>query len=324
LVRSGFSTGRDGEPIPCIDRSDGEGQIGQFLSFSRANAGTVNVRIGVVWKCHLGVCSAQKSMSIQQKLVLGTAIAAFLLPNLAIAGQQRHSRKPPTKQEQAAAAPQPTPAPPPTPEQMPASPPQVTFDNGQLTIVAQNSTLGDILRAVRTKTGAAVEVPGNATERVVAKIGPGPAREVLASLLNGSHFNYVMLGSPTKADMVDRIILTSKSGAEPTAAASNPPPAPNEPGYTGPQAADGRPLEPEETQNEDVAQDAPEPENEGAAAGEEQANQPNGQSGVKTPEQLLRELQQQQQQLQQQQQGAPQGFPTPQNPNPQQNQPQQQ
>ena len=266
-------------------------------------------------------------MSIQTKLVLSSATAALLLmPNLAIAGQQRHSRKQPAKQEQAVPTPQiiAAPTPPPTPEQMPASPPQVTFDNGQLTIVAQNSTLGDILRAVRAKTGATVEVPGNATERVVAKIGPGPAREVLASLLNGSHFNYVMLGSPTKADMVDRIILTSKSGIEPTAASSNPPPVPNQPGYSGPQAADGRALEPEEMQNEDVAQDAPEPENEGAPPGDEQANQPNGQSGVKTPEQLLRELQQQQQQLQQQQQGAPQGFPTPQNPNPQQNQPQQQ
>lgn len=265
-------------------------------------------------------------MSIQTKLVLSSVTAALLLmSNLAIAGQQRHSRKQPAKQEQAVPTPQiiAAPTPPPTPEQMPASPPQVTFDSGQLTIVAQNSTLGDILRAVRAKTGATVEVPGNATERVVAKIGPGPAREVLASLLNGSHFNYVMLGSPTKADMVDRIILTSKSGIEPTAASSNPPPVPNQPEYSGPQAADGRALEPEEMQNEDVAQDAPEPENEGAPAGEEQANQPNGQPGVKTPEQLLRELQQQQQQLQQQQ-GAPQGFPTPQIPNPQQNQPQQQ
>jgi hypothetical protein len=267
-------------------------------------------------------------MSIQTKLVLGSVAATlFSLPSLAHAGEQRHLRKPPVKQEQAAPESQPAPAPPappPTPEQMPASPPQVTFDNGQLTIVAQNSTLGDILRAVRAKTGASVEVPGNATERVVAKIGPGPAREVLASLLNGSHFNYVMLGSPTKADMVDRIILTSKSGAEPIGAAPNPPAVPNQAQFDGPQAADGRPLEPEEMQNEDVAQDAPEPENEGAPAAEEQANQPNGQPGVKTPEQLLRELQQQQQQLQQQQQGAPQGFPTPQNPNPQQNQPQQQ
>jgi hypothetical protein len=129
-----------------------------------------------------------------------------------------------------------------------------------------------------------------------------------------------MLGSPTKADMVERIILTSKSGSETTAAASSPTPAPDQPQYNGQQAADGRQLEPEEMQNEDVAQDAPEPENEGTPAAEEQVNQPNGQPGVKTPEQLLRELQQQQQQIQQQQ-GAPQGFPTPQNPNPQQNQP---
>jgi hypothetical protein len=259
-------------------------------------------------------------MSIQAKLVLGLAtLSILLLPNSAIAGQQRHSRKQPAKQEQAVPTPQIVA--PPTPEQMPASPPQVSFNNGQLTIVAQNSTLGDILRAVRAKTGAAVEIPGNANERVVANLGPRPAREVLASLLNGSHFNYVMLGSPTKADMVDRIILTSKAGAEPSTA-SNATPVPNQPESSGPQAADGRTLEPEEMQNnEDVAQDAPEPENEGTPAGEEQANQPNGQSGVKTPEQLLRELQQQQQQLQQQQQGAPQGLPTPQNPNPQQNQP---
>ena len=82
-----------------------------------------------------------------------------------------------------------------------------------LTIVAENSTLSDILRAVRTQTGAAVEIPPNATERVVTHLGPGAPRNVLASLLNGSHFNYVMLGSPTNPDKVDRVILTSKSGS---------------------------------------------------------------------------------------------------------------
>src|SRR5437016_2784009 len=170
------------------------------------------------------------SMSgVHPKFVLILQATLLCLPMMkpAYAAQRHAAGKTPVKQEQAAPTAQPaTPIPPLTLEQMPASPPQVTFDNGQLTIVAQNSTLGDILRAVRAKTGATVEVPGNATERVVAKIGPGPAREVLASLLNGSHFNYVMLGSPTKADMVDRIILTSKSGIEPTAASSNPPPVP--------------------------------------------------------------------------------------------------
>ena len=81
--------------------------------------------------------------------------------------------------------------------------------------MAENSTLADILRAVRTQTGAAIEVPPNATERVVAHLGPGPARDVLAALLNGSHFNYVMLGSAAHPDSVDRLILTSKSGGVP-------------------------------------------------------------------------------------------------------------
>jgi len=38
-------------------------------------------------------------------------------------------------------------------------PPQVNYQNAQLTIVATNSTLGDILRAVRKQTGAEIEIP---------------------------------------------------------------------------------------------------------------------------------------------------------------------
>ncbi|HEY3616146.1 MAG TPA: hypothetical protein VGK96_04990, partial [Candidatus Sulfotelmatobacter sp.] len=36
--------------------------------------------------------------------------------------------------------------------------PQVSYQNSQLTIVAPNSTLSDILRAVRKQTGAEIEV----------------------------------------------------------------------------------------------------------------------------------------------------------------------
>ena len=38
-------------------------------------------------------------------------------------------------------------------------PPQVSYQNSQLTINAPNSTLGDILRAVRKQTGAEIEIP---------------------------------------------------------------------------------------------------------------------------------------------------------------------
>jgi hypothetical protein len=98
-----------------------------------------------------------------------------------------------------------------TPEQMPANPPVVTYVNGKLAIVAKNSTLSDILRVVGDKTGAVIDVPDGADERVVSQLGPGPAREVIASLLNGSHFNYVMIGNETDANSVAHVILTAKS-----------------------------------------------------------------------------------------------------------------
>jgi hypothetical protein len=184
---------------------------------------------------------------------------------------------------------------------MPALPPNVRYNRGQLTIVAENSTLSDILRAVRTQTGADVEVPPNATERVVAHLGPGPARDVLAALLNGTHFNYVMLGSPAHPDSVDRLILTSKSGGVPDV--SLPAPAAQN---TNQFQVDEQGVQGIDISEQPVDDPA---ENSANTSGEAPQPQPNPQA-VKTPEQLLRELQMQQQQQQQQQ--APQGGPPPQ------------
>ena len=60
-----------------------------------------------------------------------------------------------------------------TPEQRPAAAPLVIYLNGKLSISAKNSTLGDVLRAIAAKTGAAIDVPENANERVVSQLGPG-------------------------------------------------------------------------------------------------------------------------------------------------------
>jgi hypothetical protein len=98
-----------------------------------------------------------------------------------------------------------------TPEQRPAAAPIVIYLNGKLSVTAKNSTLGDILRAIATKTGAAIEVPENANERVVSQLGPAPARDVMAALLNGSHFNYVMVGTENDPNAVARVVLTAKS-----------------------------------------------------------------------------------------------------------------
>ncbi len=93
--------------------------------------------------------------------------------------------------------------------------PRVTFANGKLSISAQNTTMKDLLRAVSLATGAVIEFPnGHAAERMSATIGPGPVREVLTTLLNGSGFNYVMLGSPNDPRSLQRMILTD---AEPSA-----------------------------------------------------------------------------------------------------------
>lgn len=90
------------------------------------------------------------------------------------------------------------------------SAPKITYVNGQLTIYARDASLGDILRAVSTKTGAVIEFPSDrAQEHLSANAGPGPVREVLSSLLNGSRFNYVMLASPTNPNILQRMILTS-------------------------------------------------------------------------------------------------------------------
>jgi hypothetical protein len=86
--------------------------------------------------------------------------------------------------------------------------PKVTYKNGLLAISAENISLKEVLREVSSKTGAAIEIPGGAAEPVFANIGPGPVRDVLAALLNGSQFNYVIAGSANTASDLKSVTLT--------------------------------------------------------------------------------------------------------------------
>jgi len=184
-------------------------------------------------------------------------------------------------------------------DSVPAVQPQVSYQNGQLSITAQNSTLGDILRAVHKQTAAEMEIPANATERVVTHLGPGPAREIVAQLLNGSRFNYVLLGSPADASLLTRVVLVAKSGPDVPGGANS----------QGPQQAGNQPVNMAAPAEAGNVQNEAEPE-----AGEDNADEnqeqpaeaeqpaPQDQQGIKTPQQLLQEMQQRQLQLQQQQQ----------------------
>jgi hypothetical protein len=106
-------------------------------------------------------------------------------------------------------------------------PAQVSYRDGELTIIAHNSTLSDILRGIRDQTKAEIEIP-IANDRVVIDLGPGPVREVLAELLNGTPYNYILLGSTTGAN-ITRVILLLRDGgdvagpAQPTAMQETPP-----------------------------------------------------------------------------------------------------
>ncbi len=147
----------------------------------------------------------------------------------------------------AAPAPPPPPPPPPTPEQMQATPPQVSYLNGQLTIQSTNATLSSILNAIRQQTGASIDMPpGSGSERVATRVGPGPASDVIASLLNGSAFDFLILGNPNQPGGVQRIILTTKSGGSGMSGMLNRPAAAQQP-------------EPDDSNNDDEAETPPEP-----------------------------------------------------------------
>jgi hypothetical protein len=227
--------------------------------------------------------------------------------------QQAGVRKSAKKKQDPAPLPAYTPGPlAPMPlDQVPAVAPKVVFQNGQLSVQAHNSTLADVLREIRKQIGADFDVPSNATERVVADIGPGPARDVLMGLLNGTHFNYVIVGSLADPTSVQNVLLTPKT-AGPETASVVPPTRPGMPqrmvrgGVPAAQAAD--------TSDDNSADSADDPPDQPEAQEEQpQPQQPDQQNQAqqtpKTPEQLLQELQRQQQQQQQQQQSPQQPAP---------------
>ena len=88
---------------------------------------------------------------------------------------------------------------------------EVAFQNGKLSIWADQATLAEVLYEVHRRTGADIPIPSGAEqEQVVANIGPVPAREALAALLNGSRFNFIMVGSDRDPGQLKSVILTPR------------------------------------------------------------------------------------------------------------------
>jgi hypothetical protein len=95
---------------------------------------------------------------------------------------------------------------PPTP---PAPAVTVTYEKGMLSIHADKATLSQVLYEVQLRTQAEIAIPAGAEqEKVVADLGPAPARDVLSQLLNGSAYNFIFVGEELA---LQRVILTRRA-----------------------------------------------------------------------------------------------------------------
>ena len=191
---------------------------------------------------------------------------------------------------------QPIPAaqPPSTENLPPPTAAQVTYRNNQLTVQAMNSTLAGLLVAIRNKTGIQFEgLEGGATERVAISMGPASEGEILAAILGGSKYDYVVVERPDSPGTVQRVLLSPRAGAAPAVAGAGP--APVAANVDGDEEDSPEEAEPPQntTVRAPITQVQPQP---------QQPQQPPAEpSQAKTPEQLLEDLKRMQQQQQQQQ-----------------------
>lgn len=87
---------------------------------------------------------------------------------------------------------------------------QITLDNGLLTVAATNASLNGLIREIARKTG--MKVSGAVAEdRVFGTYGPDVPQKVLATLLDGTGSNILILSNA--ADAPQQLILTPRTGA---------------------------------------------------------------------------------------------------------------
>jgi hypothetical protein len=92
------------------------------------------------------------------------------------------------------------------------TPLRVSYRDGLLGIHANKATLSEVLFAIQQRTGAEISIPAGAEqEKVVAEIEPAPAPEVLARLLNGSKFNFLIMSAADDSRGLGRVILSYRT-----------------------------------------------------------------------------------------------------------------
>lgn len=156
------------------------------------------------------------------------------------------------------------PATPAWPVEQPPNPAKVSWDGRDLVIEASNSSLREILHQVTASTITKVEGL-NEDQRIFGSYGPGPLRNVLSQLLDGSGFNVLMMGGRS-ADSPLEVVLSPRPLPSAQTATSNqsrsnlrdddadPPPndhsTPHPPTDTNPFNLGGTPRDPDEMMQE--------------------------------------------------------------------------
>lgn len=170
---------------------------------------------------------------------------------------------------------------------LPASRAQVRVSDNGLAIQANNSSLSQVLHDISSATGMKVEGLSH-DERIFGDYGPGTPRDILSSLLDGAGYNVLMVG-----EIVDgaprQLILSQRNGASPSPATEAAKPAQEE--------------DAEQDQGDQDFEASPET-RQPMAPGIQNPNAPPG-SEVRTPQQLLEQLQRMHQDQPQSQQPPP-------------------
>jgi len=113
----------------------------------------------------------------------------------------------------------------PTPGAVPTSTPapviepakgfEVSFQDGLLSVMSTKGSLADVLSEIRKQTGADIAIPAGAEqEEVAASLGPGTPRDIVSQLLNGSRYNFILVGADNDPNKLERVILSPKGAGE--------------------------------------------------------------------------------------------------------------
>ena len=187
------------------------------------------------------------------------------------------------------------------PAEMPPKPPRVSYVGGQLTVIAEHSMLNDVLNGIRNAAGIKMEGLGGSNDRVFGQFGPGSPRVVIDSLLNGSHYDFIILSALDTPDKVQRVILSPRA-ISPTGAMAagnqgrsfNRPPVQEDNDVAGNDEVEEQPVGVMPGQGIQPGQPVPvqlgQPAVVNPMNAPTQNQQQTGSPTVKTPEQLLEEL----------------------------------